>query len=54
MRDVQPAHLVDVGPVNVEGPEQPEVGLAPRLELEGADRVVDVLEAATSGTLERC
>ena len=42
--DVQAGHLVHLGPVQVEGPEDPVVGFAAGLELEGADGVVDVLE----------
>lgn len=43
--DVKPCEFVDLGPVQVQGLEQPVVRLSPGLELEGADGVVDVLQA---------
>lgn len=57
--DVEPRELVNVGAVEVEGLKQPVVRFSSCLELERADRVVDVLQAAHRqhqirlGTLKR-
>lgn len=44
--DVEPRELVNAGAVEVEGFKQPVVRFSSRLELQSADRVVDVLQAA--------
>lgn len=44
--DVEPRELVNAGAVEVEGLEQPVVRFSSGLELQSADGVVDVLQAA--------
>lgn len=46
-RDVEPCELVDLGSVELQRLEQPIIRLSPGLELEGADGVVDVLQAGS-------